>query len=233
MTMIGVLGGIGPGATAEFYDKLIRRLQEKNLIKSNVDFPQIIINSIPAPELIYDNISETDLDSYRKGLQELDGLHVDFILMVCNTIHLYYDVLQREIRAPILDLREETRNELAKREIKSVLVIGTPSTIKQGLYKFENINYFEPDESELEQLSKSIFDFNRGFETDKCVDYVRNVCKKYLSLGADIVILGCTEFALMLDKENIPRINTIDVLVNATVDRFLSLKYISGKEITR
>lgn len=233
MTRIGVLGGIGPEATAEFYSKLIRRLQEKNLIKSNVDFPQIIINSIPAPELIYDNISETDLKPYRKGLQELDNFHGDFILMVCNTIHLYYDVLQREIRTPILDLRKEIHNELIKKGIKSVFVIGTPSTIKHGLYKFDNINYFEPDESEMKQLTKSIFDFNRGFETGGCIDFVRHVCKKYLERGADIVILGCTEFALMLDKEKIPKINTIDVLVNSAVDRFISLKYISGKEITR
>ena len=53
---IGILGGIGPEATGEFYNKLIKRLQEKDLIKSNKDFPQIFINSIPAPELIYDYI---------------------------------------------------------------------------------------------------------------------------------------------------------------------------------
>ena len=93
---IGVLGGVGPEATGEFYNKLIRRLQEKGSIKSNRDFPQIIINSIPAPELIYDKISDEELQPYIKGLKELDKFGVDFIIMICNTIHLYYDKLQKE-----------------------------------------------------------------------------------------------------------------------------------------
>jgi hypothetical protein len=58
---IGVLGGIGPEATGEFYNKLIAKFQERGLIKTNRDFPQIVINSIPAPELIYDTISDEDL----------------------------------------------------------------------------------------------------------------------------------------------------------------------------
>ena len=67
---IGILGGIGPEATGEFYNKLIKRLQERGLVKSNRDYPHIIINSIPAPELIYDKISDEDLNPYIKGLKE-------------------------------------------------------------------------------------------------------------------------------------------------------------------
>jgi aspartate racemase len=112
---IGVLGGIGPEATGEFYSKLIAKLQEKGLIKSNKDFPQIVINSIPAPELIYDEISDEELKVYIDGLKELDEFGVDFIVMVCNTIHLYYDKLQREVKTPILNLREEMKEFLRKR----------------------------------------------------------------------------------------------------------------------
>jgi aspartate/glutamate racemase len=64
---IGVLGGIGPEATGEFYNKLISKLQDNGMIKSNSDFPQIIINRIPAPELI-DHASESDIEQYRKGI---------------------------------------------------------------------------------------------------------------------------------------------------------------------
>lgn len=71
---IGVLGGIGPEATAEFYLKLIRTLQMQGVIKRNEDFPQILINSIPAPALIYDAISDEELRSYIDGLKELDCL---------------------------------------------------------------------------------------------------------------------------------------------------------------
>ena len=217
---IGVLGGIGPEATGEFYNKLIRGLREKGTIKSNKDFPQIVINSIPAQELIYDEISDEELQPYINGLKELEKFGVDFIVMVCNTIHLYYDKLQSEINTPILDLREELRELLKIKEIKSNFIIGTPSTIKQGLYKFRDIKSFEPDEEEMKQLTISIFKFNKGTQKQEQVKNVKKICEKYLSDGAETIILGCTEFAVMLGEENIPTINTINVLVEATIRKF-------------
>jgi len=217
---IGVLGGIGPEATGEFYNKLIQKLQEKGLIKSNKDFPQIVINSIPAPELIYEKIYDEELQPYIDGLKELDKFGVDFIVMVCNTIHLYYDKLQKDINTPIVDLREELRYVLKKEGIKSILIIGTPNTIKQGLYRFKDIKHFEPNEEEMKQLTDSIFNFNKGIDKQKQVQKVRMICEKYLNEGAGTIILGCTEFAVMLGKENLPKINTIDILVEATTRKF-------------
>lgn len=217
---IGVLGGIGPEATGEFYNKLIQKLQEKGLIKSNRDFPQIVINSIPAPELIYEKISDEELKPYINGLKELDKFGVDFIVMVCNTIHLYYDKLQNEINTPIIDLREELRHMLKRKGIKSTLIIGTPNTIKQGLYRFRDIEHSEPNEEEIKKLTDSIFNFNKGIDKQKQVQKVRKICDKYLNEGAGTIILGCTEFAVMLGEENLPKINTIDTLVEVTTRKF-------------
>jgi len=217
---IGVLGGIGPEATGEFYNKLIKRLQEKGLIKTNRDFPQIVVNSIPAPELIYNKISDTDLQPYVNGLKELDKFGVDFIVMVCNTIYLYYDKLQKEVNTPILDLKKELKELLKRKKIKSTLIIGTPNTIKQGLYRFRDIKSFGPNENEMKKLTNAIFNFNKGIGKQKQIQRVRKICEKYLSKGAGTIILGCTEFAVMLGEENLPTINTIDVLVEATTRKF-------------
>ncbi|MBS3140999.1 aspartate/glutamate racemase family protein [Candidatus Woesearchaeota archaeon] len=216
---IGVLGGIGPEASAEFYNKLINKLQESNLIKTNKDYPQIIINSIPAQELIFDKIKEKDLEFYKKGLKELDSLKPDFIIMVCNTIHLYYDILQKEISTPILDLRKLVKEYLEENKIKSVLIIGTPNTIKQGLYKFKEIKTFEPNKKELKQLTNAIFNYNKGIEKNLQSKVVKEICNKYIQKGAQFILLGCTEFALMLEKENLPKISTIDILVESTIKK--------------
>ena len=208
--------GIGPEATGEFYNKLIKKIQEIG-IRGNKDFPQIIINSIPAPELIYDNISKEDLKPYIDGLKELDNFGVDYIIMVCNTIYLYYDKLQKEIKTPILNLREELKKLLIDKNIKSTLVIGTPNTIKKGLYKFEGIKCYEPKDEEMKVLTESIFNFNKG--DNKVVKDVKKICNNYLNNGTDMVILGCTEFGVMLGNEDIPKINTIDVLVDAAINQ--------------
>jgi len=218
------LGGIGPEATGIFYNKLIKRLQEKRLIKNNRDYPQIFINSIPAPELIYDKISKKDLNIYIEGLKQLEENKVDFIVMVCNTIHLFYGKLQKEIKTPILDLRNELKKSLAENKIKTVTILGTPSTIKKGLYKFDGIKYINPSVKEMKQLTDSIFNFNKGNETNKQTEVVKKICQKYLEKGSEIVVLGCTELALMLSNKNLPTIDTIDVLVESTIVNFLSLQ---------
>lgn len=220
---IGILGGIGPEATGEFYNKLITRLQEEGLIESNKDFPQIIINSIPAPELIYDTVSDDELKPYIEGLKELDRFKVNFIVMVCNTIYLYYDKLQKQIKTPILNLREELKKLLIKNNIKSTLILGTPLIIKRGLYKFDGIKSFEPSEEEIKKLTYLIFNFNKGVEKELQIQKLKNICEKHIKDGAETIILGCTELSLMLEKEKLSKINTINVLVNSTLEKFKEL----------
>ncbi len=188
------------------------------MIKSNRDYPQIFINSIPAPELIYASISNKDLKPYIDGLKELDKFGVDFIVMVCNTIYLFYEELQKGIKTPILDLRKELRKELVKNKIKTVTILGTPSTINKGLYNFKRIKYLNPSTEEMKQLTDAIFNFNKGVKRNKQIGIVKKICQKYLQKGSEIVVLGCTEFAVMLNNENLPTIDTIDVLVESTVD---------------
>jgi len=142
--------------------------------------------------------------------------------MVCNTIHLYYDFLQNQIHTPILNLKKEIKQLLINKNIKSTLIIGTPNTIKQGLYKFKNIKSYELNKEEIKQLTNSIFNFNKGINKKTQTKIIKNICQKYLNKGAETIILGCTEFAVMLNKENIPKINTIDILVEATVNKFKS-----------
>lgn len=231
MVRIGVLGGIGPEATGEFYLKLINRLQESELIKSNTDYPQIIINSVPAQELRLDSESWSKplpferLDpTYMNGLKELDRIGVDFISMACNTVHLYYDTFQAAIRTPIIDLREAMKKHLIEKGIRSFLILGTPWTIMMGLYKFQGIREFRPNQDEIKQLYDAICNFSRGFEKDKQTQTSKRIAEKYIADGAEVAILGCTEFAVMLEREDFPTVNSIDVLVKATLDRFCDAK---------
>lgn len=215
---IGVLGGIGPEATGKFYLSLINKMQK--YVNKNEDFPQIIINSIPAPELIYENVEKDKLKSYIEGLKELDGC--DFIVMVCNTVHLFYDEFQKCVKTPIIDLREEVKKEIFKKGIKNITVIGTPTTINSGLYEFEGINYHNPDADEQKMLTESIFNFNKGNDKNNQKKKAEMIINKYMSNGSECVILGCTEFGVMLEDMKIPKINTIEVLVDIVVNKIFN-----------
>jgi len=219
--IIGLLGGIGPEATGEFYLFLIKKFQEKNLIRSNKDYPRIIINSIPAPELIYENVHEKSLGPYIKGLKDLEKIGADFIVMICNTIYLFYERLQREIRVPILNLRKEVKKYLLKKNIKSIIVLGSPKVMKEGLYKFDEIKYVILSNEEIKKLSKAIFNFNRGFAKLKQRRIITKIAKKYLNQGVESIILGCTEIAVMLKDDDVPKINPMDILAEAIIKELI------------
>lgn len=214
---IGVLGGIGPEATGEYYLKLIKGLQQTGLIRDNTDFPYIIIHSIPAPELLDKTTSEY-LEPYKAGLRAIDKSSVDVIVMVCNTIHLHHTELQKETSAPIMDLRQKVKERLVRDRVKRIAVIGTPSTINEGLYRFDGIDYVDLTEQEIDGLSSAIFKYNKGEDQEAQKRFVENVARGTLDKGAEAVVLGCTEFAVMLKDSAIPKINTLDVLVDGTID---------------
>jgi len=191
---------------------------QKRGISRNTDFPQIVINSIPAPELIHNRISAEELEPYTRGLKELDSFGVDFIVMVCNTIHLFRNEMQKQVKADILDLRKGIELELERRCIKSAVVLGTPATIKGGLYKSEGVRLLDVSEADITSLSGAIFNFNRGFEKEEQVGVVLGVAEKYLSGGAEAVILGCTELSAMMKDKELPKIDTIALLVDMVME---------------
>ena len=91
----GILGGIGPETSAIFYHGIISDLQKTGIINDNRDYPQIIINSIPAPELTGLNPPSCYIKPYIEGIKELLLHKPKFIVMACNTIHLYlYKIIQ-------------------------------------------------------------------------------------------------------------------------------------------
>lgn len=214
---IGVLGGIGPEASAEFYYRLIKKLQGTGLIKNNKDFPQIIINSIPAPELVGDEISFSQLAPYRDGLRQLDEFRVDLIVMVCNTIYLYYNELQKMTSVPILDLKSEVKRKIENEKFRKLAVIGTPKTMRSDLYRFKGIKYTPLPDKEIHQISAAIFKYNKGEDKIKQRQIVEQIARRCIRHGADAILLACTETAIMLEKADIPKIDTIDVLIQSVV----------------
>jgi aspartate racemase len=215
---IAVLGGIGPEATGYFYTNLIKRLQERQLIQSNADFPQIFVNSIPAPELVFDEISLADLEPYIKGIKELEKHDPDFIVMVCNTIHLFYDYIQEKVNTKILDLRKIVEAQIINKGLKKITILGTPSTIRLGLYNYPFLTYQNNLQGEVDEFSQLIYQYNRGADKEYQKRRAKKIMKKNINEGSEAILLACTEFAVMLKDVNVPKINTIDVLIDEVVD---------------
>lgn len=219
---IGLLGGIGPEATGEFYTKLIAALQATGRIARNEDYPRIVVNSIPAPELVRHPVTDEELAPYREGIRQLDRQRPDLIVMVCNSIHLYRERLQEESKAEILDLPAEIRRRVAQQ--RKIGVLGVTATVKEGLYALPGAEMLYPSPAEMEELMAAVIKYNRGEERAAQQALVERIAQRLVDLGAETLILGCTEFAVMLEGSQLATVNSIGVLVEETVERFLASK---------
>jgi aspartate racemase len=158
-------------------------------------------------------------------------MNIDFIVIICNTIHLYYDSLRISIKAPLIDLRDEVKKYLVQKDIKDVLIIATPLSIKKGLYRFNSLKTYDPTDEELEEISEVIFNYNKGVNKEKQKEKVISICKRYQDKGVGTIISGCTELSLMLKDEKIEIIDTMNVLIDKVIEEIKDMSKKDKREI--
>ena len=220
---IGVLGGIGVEATGYFYTQLMSRLQNSGIINSNTDYPQVIINSINAPELhLEEHDKEEILKPYVDGIKDLVSLKPDIIVMVCNTIHLFIDKIKSESEFnDIYSLKEAVCKHIHDKNPKAVCVLGTGLTITRGLYDYDTVKYLNPTAEEYKIICEAVTNFNAGgnknnrleINKSKLLDIIYNKQKQ----GVDLFLFACTEVSEILHYSNINHLDTLEVLIDEVV----------------
>ena len=219
---IGILGGIGPEASAYFYAELIRRLTKIGRIRTTADYPHIILNNINAPELVTLDVTADMLQPYVEGLKELVEHEPDFIVMVCNTIHLFRkEFMEASAYENIISLRDVIKEELGKCP-DSLCILGTPATVGSGLFSFSGRSYQNPDEKDLGIIAEIVPRYNaKGFliyDRDQLID----IMDKQKTRGAQTFVAACTEVSALLRGHRKHKvIDTLEVLLEHVVKRII------------
>ena len=142
---------------------------------------------------------------------------MDFFVIVYNTAHVFYNKFQKEVRKPILNLKELVKKFV--KDYKSIVVLGTSTTINRGLYNFNGKNRLVVDKEDLSLIDEAVFKFNNGTDKELQKKIVFDIAKKYIKKGAEVVLVGCTELSLMLKDKPINKIDTMDILINGIIDK--------------
>ncbi len=110
---IGVLGGMGPEASANLYSKIIKYAQYKYNAVQDFDYPPIIIYSLPLFGFDETGIVDEKLVKQQliDGVKKLESAGCDLIIIGCNTVHIFYDEMQAAIKIPILNIVEGTKKK--------------------------------------------------------------------------------------------------------------------------
>ena len=132
--IVGVIGGMGPLATSDLFNKIIKYTDAN---KDSEHIHIIIDNNTSIPDrskFILEN-GESPLNEIVSSAKKLENAGVDFIIIPCNTSHSLYDEIAKRINTPIINMIDEVAKELEKLNIKKVGLLATTGTIKSGIYK--------------------------------------------------------------------------------------------------
>jgi len=225
----GILGGMGPEATAEFY----RQLVQLSPADSDQDHLPVIMLSDPRvpdrTEYILGS-GESFLPRLLELATALERFGADFIVMPCNTAHLFWQELVDAVEIPFLNIVEETVGEIEKafrNEPARVGVLATEGTIKSSLYQTAITNHglvpLIPSEKTQHRVHRVIKRIKAKHEKEASKKEIESAVQSLQSSGAEGVILGCTELGLVKDLEvTVPVFDSLKILVKATLREALA-----------
>lgn len=222
--ILGMLGGMGPGATADAFSKLINNTKAS---KDQEHIPVIIVSIPDIPDrtenIVYDGPSP--LPAMINSLKILEGAGVSCIVMPCNTAHYWYEELMKEVKIPFISIIDSACKTIINNKIKKVALLATTATIRTNLYQNKlNINNVEcvvPDEVNQYKIMQSIIAYKAG-DIDKAKELIFPYINMLKSDGINKFVMGCTEVPLILDElvEKSPDefIDATEALIKEAID---------------
>lgn len=223
---IGILGGMGPEASANLYLKMIKYAQHKYGAVQDFDYPPIIIYSLPLWG--FDETGIVDQETVKKqlidGVKKLESAGCELIIIGCNTVHVFYKEMQSSVKIPILNIIEETEKEVSKFNYKKVGLFASESTTKTKLYqnkfKEKGIEVIQPNKEQQKILNRVIEHVMGGNQKIDDIIVLKDIARDYLKKGAEAIVMGCTEIPLAINQSHtdIKLFDTIEIIVQSAVD---------------
>ncbi|RWZ58728.1 amino acid racemase [Halobacillus fulvus] len=209
--IIGILGGMGPEATAECYMKILRATNASKdqehyrvIIDSNAKIPdrtEAIAGRGPSPV--------PEMVSAAKNLEKLG---VDVACMPCMTAHYFIEEVQKRVSYPLMNAFLETKKYIqdAYPDVKKIGVLATTGTIQSGLFDkyLDNVDIVYPTPfTQKEKVMNAIYGENgikSGNTNGEPLQMLKDASDELIDNGAELIISGCTEIGLVLKTYHLP-----------------------------
>lgn len=220
MKTIGILGGMGPVATAELYKKIIEYCQKKYKAVQDTDYPPVVMYSLPLKGTDETGIVDEELvfHEFIDEIKRLEAHGASFVIMPCNTLHKFDEKIRAKMSIPFLGIVEETCKEVKNSKFRKIALLASETTYKSRTYD----NYLDgliiPNEDERKQISQIILNVMGGRNGLKDTRILLKIINR---LKVDAVILGCTELPLVLKQSNcsIKVFDSLEILAKSAVER--------------
>lgn len=229
MNKVGIIGGIGPASTLDYYNDLITGYRS---IKQDSQYPEIVIESVNMTKML-GFVERQDWDGLVNFLLtsvlNLKFAGATFAAIASNTPHVVFSRLKELSSLPLISIVEATCEYAKSVGCKRVIILGTKFTMSNGLYTdvfpSYGIQAFAPDTANIEAIHNIIFpDLEDGIvnpdDKKKMLTIANHLIKEH---NADGLVLGCTELPLMIQPQDLP----VKVLNTTKIHVASILKYMT------
>lgn len=216
MNTVGIIGGIGPESTIEYYRKIVSTYLER---QGTGDYPQIIINSINMKKMLdwIGNGEFEEVTAFLVGeVKKLKDAGADYGLLASNTPHIVFDQVSQSSPLPLISIVEATCKKIMETGFRRVALFGTKFTMQGGFYNEvlskSGIEIITPDEVDQRFIhDKYMNELVKGIILDKTrsglIDVIDKMRQKHDIQG---LILGGTELPLILKNDDIIGVHLFD-----------------------
>jgi aspartate racemase len=159
--------------------------------------------------------------------QRLEKAGADFIVMPCNSLHVFIEQIRKSVSVPVLSIVEETVKFLKKENMNKVGIVSTSATIKNKLYEDafakSGIEYVVPNELQQARMGKFILNLVVGQQKNRDREELISIINDFENKGLDCVILACTDLQLLIPShKNLKIFDTMKIFADATVENVLN-----------
>ena len=225
MKTIGILGGLGPESTCEFYRLLTRFYYDRF---GDYKYPEIIIYSISFEKIIKDGYKSSV--EIKHAIENLHKAGADFVVAACNSIHIVYEEIKNDIPIPWVSIMDSTAENILNKNINKIGLLGTRFTMNENFYRDAlagfGIKTLTPSDDLQYKINDIIFnELVRNIVKEKSKNFIMDCIKKLIIEGAQGIVLGCTELPFLINQSdtNIHVFNTTSLHAQKTLDLALSV----------
>jgi aspartate racemase len=205
---IGILGGMSPESTVEYYQYITRTYTERY---GDYAYPEVLIYSVSFQSYV-DWPEQDRWDLVARGLSEaacrLEAAGIDVLLIATNTMHRVIDEVRSSIAVPVLSLLDVVADAVLAHGMRTVGLLGTRFTMEDGFYQdalsHRGIAVLVPGEEERAFVNRVIYGELVAGQIREAsrAGYVA-IIDELAGRGAEGVILGCTEIPLLVREEDV------------------------------
>jgi len=222
--IIGILGGMGPEATADLFYRIIRATP----VERDQDHVRTIIYSnskVPdrTPAVLGEGLDP--VSEMLMAARKLEAAGADFLIIPCNTAHYFIEELREGLGIPVLHMIELTAEEArrAHPDVSKAGLIATDGTVRSGLYEESfgkaGIEIVTPTPEMQSRVMSAIYEHIKTGDLETGRRISLEAAETLIGQGAGMIVCGCTEISLVLKDGDVsvPVADPLQVLAETAV----------------